>query len=133
MIAAAGPGGVDPSWLVPVGTVLAALLAFGGVVVTAVIRKPPEVSDLLSRMKVLEDRNDKIGADLQVLRSDADGSRQEAFRRFGIMSRAVDALASYVERLRLSWPPGPKPPEMLPSELDALQQARQAQQDPHPD
>lgn len=86
-------------WLVPLSTVVVALLALIGVVFTAVRRKDPTMSEIWTENSSLRDRLDKQDERLEKLDNDlleqktlSSSYREGAEKQINILGRAFDIL-----------------------------------------
>lgn len=86
-------------WLVPLSTVVVALLALIGVVFTAVRRKDPTISEIWTENSSLRDRLDKQDERLEKLDHDlleqktiSSSYRESAEKQINILGRAFDIL-----------------------------------------
>lgn len=114
-------------WIVPGATVLAALIAFAGVLVVNKTRKPVATQDLWSENRALRTEVREQGERINMIEEKFEKRDEERRRTIGLLGSGFDAFLHYIERIRPQWGQGDGMPPFTDDERQAIDLARAIQ------
>lgn len=114
-------------YIVPASTVIAALLAFAGVVIVNKTRKPVATQDLWEENRKLRIEVREQGDRINLIEDKFEKRDQERQRTIGVLGSGFDALLHYLERIRPQWGTGDAMPPFSEAEHAAIDPARTIQ------
>lgn len=112
------------AYIVPGATVLAAVLAFLGVLIANKTRKPVQTQDLWQENRELRGEVRGQASRIDLIEEKFEKRDEERQRVIGVLSGGFAALLRYLDRVRPEWGNGEMPP-FSPSEAAAIDPARE--------